>query len=57
MWLNDVSSGLKTQTFVDNKILPEMHELVNTYKPSIIWSDGDWEANDTYWRSTDFLAW
>lgn len=38
-------------------MLPEMYELVNRYKPSIIWSDGDWEAQDTYWSSLDFLVW
>ena len=37
--------------------MPELHDLVNKYKPEVIWSDGDWETNDNYWGSRDFLAW
>ena len=34
-----------------------MHHIVETYKPEVIWSDGDWEAIDPYWNSKEFLAW
>ncbi|KAH1001873.1 hypothetical protein HUJ04_005832 [Dendroctonus ponderosae] len=57
IYLADKRRNFTTQKFVDNKVLLEMKELVSNYKPWVIWSDGDWEADDTYWRSTDFLAW
>ena len=37
--------------------MPELKELVRTYKPEIVWADGDWTAPDTYWKSLDFLTW
>ncbi|MEL6475622.1 MAG: alpha-L-fucosidase [Pseudomonadota bacterium] len=60
-WFNplfnaDKQNGFKSRTFVDTKSLPELYELVNTYRPEVIWSDGD-AASVDYWNSTDFLAW
>lgn len=57
LYLSDKQSGFKTQVYVENKLMPEIHNLVLRYKPDLIWSDGDWEAPDTYWNSTQFLAW
>jgi len=34
-----------------------LYDIVNTYNPDVIFSDGEWEAPDTYWKSKEFLAW
>ncbi|XP_054251216.1 tissue alpha-L-fucosidase [Indicator indicator] len=57
LYLADKESGFKTQDFVFKKTMPELYDLVLKYKPDLIWSDGDWEAPDSYWNSTSFLAW
>ena len=38
-------------------MLPEMRELIETFEPYVLWSDGDWEADPDYFGSKDFLAW
>lgn len=36
--------------------MPELYDLVEKYKPSIIWSDGA-PATSDYWKARQFLAW
>jgi alpha-L-fucosidase len=57
LYMQDKANKWATHEFVKTKVRPSLEELVNTYHPSLIWSDGEWEAPDTYWNSTDFIAW
>jgi len=51
LWLSD------KKRFVDEHLFPQFKDLVNKYKPSLIFSDGEWDMSDTAWKSTDLLAW
>ncbi|OXA64236.1 Plasma alpha-L-fucosidase [Folsomia candida] len=57
LYLLDKKNGFNTSEFVERKTYPELIEAVMSYKPEIIWSDGDWEAEEGYWKSKEFLAW
>ncbi|XP_065668805.1 alpha-L-fucosidase isoform X1 [Hydra vulgaris] len=57
LYLLDKSNNFATHHYVDDILLPQMYDHVLSYQPEYIWSDGDWEANYTYWKSEEFLAW
>ncbi|VDN57505.1 unnamed protein product [Dracunculus medinensis] len=46
-----------TSDYVERRSYPQLLELVNIYEPELIWSDGDWEMSENYWKSKEFLAW
>lgn len=48
---------MRTSRYVDEVYLPQAKELNTRYSPDLIWSDGDWDANSSYWKSPEFLAW
>jgi len=58
LFLADQAANFSTRAFAAQKTIPELYDLVNKYSPELIWSDGDWVADDiAYWRSPEFLAW
>ncbi|WP_018629080.1 alpha-L-fucosidase [Niabella aurantiaca] len=43
--------------YVTEHMIPQLKDLVNRYKPSLIFSDGEWDLPDTAWHSPELLAW
>lgn len=51
LWLQD------KKRYVSEHMMPQFKDLVTRYKPSVIFSDGEWDLSDTAWRSEELLAW
>ena len=43
--------------YVAEHMIPQMKDLVNSYRPDIVWTDGEWDHPHEVWKSTEFLAW
>lgn len=56
-FLDDKYSGFVTTNYTDEVVWPDIKYLVKKYRPSILWCDGSWDANYTYWRTPELLAW
>ncbi len=51
LWLTD------KKRYVDEHMTPQFKDLVTKYKPSIIFSDGEWDLPSSEWKSPELLAW
>ncbi len=46
------------EEYVEGHVLPQLRELVLTYTPALIFSDGgEWDGSEEYWHTREFLAW
>lgn len=43
--------------YVREHMLPQMMDLVERYRPDILWAGGEWDHPARAWRSAEFLAW
>lgn len=44
--------------YVDDHLIPQLKELVTTYEPALLFSDGgEWDGSEAFWKTKEFLAW
>lgn len=55
-WYNPLWQTDK-EKFVKDHLFPQFKELVEGYKPDLIWPDGDWEISGKEWHSPELLQW
>src|SRR5215467_9284982 len=55
-WYNPLYLSDKKR-YVAEHMMPQFKDVVTHAKPSIIFSDGEWELPSSDWRSTELLAW
>lgn len=51
LWLSD------RKRYVTEHMHPQFKDLVTRYKPSLIFSDGEWDMPSEDWKSEELLAW
>ncbi len=51
IWLSD------KKRYVTEHMMPQFKDVVTHAKPSIIFSDGEWDLPSDEWRSTELLQW
>jgi len=56
-WAHPLYSQSTIKKWVDTHMIPQIKELVNNYKPEIIFSDGEWDYDSKTLNSEQFLAW
>ncbi len=54
-WYTDPHDSIGT--YVDQHMIPQFKELISTYKPSLIFSDGEWYNSAEQWHSAELIAW
>jgi alpha-L-fucosidase len=51
LWLKDKDK------YIEEHMFPQFKDVVNRYKPAIIFSDGEWSISSEQWRSAELIAW
>ncbi len=43
--------------YVEQHMIPQFKELISTYKPSVLFTDGEWSNTAEQWHARELIAW
>ena len=56
-WFNPLWLDRSQAVSSTKHMIPQFKDVVTRYKPSIIFSDGEWDMPSADWKSPELLAW
>lgn len=56
-WSNPLYTSKNIGRWTTEYMIPQMKDLVNRYKPEVIFADGEWDYSSAELKSEQFLAW
>lgn len=56
-WFHPLYKKETLNDYLDQHMFPQMKELVETYAPDVVWTDGEWDYSSEDLRSVEFLQW
>ncbi len=54
-WYTDPNDSIKN--YVDNHMIPQFKELVGTYRPDLLFTDGEWFNSAEQWHARELISW
>lgn len=55
-WFNPLYKS-NPEKYVAEHMIPQLKDLVTSYKPELIYTDGEWDYPSSMWQSEKFLSW
>lgn len=55
IWMQDPDDSIAN--YVNNYMIPQFKELVSKYKPSLIFTDGEWNNKATDFHAVELISW
>lgn len=52
-----VSPNDQIGTYVDEYMIPQMQDLISKYKPSALFTDGEWDNTAEQFKATEVISW